>query len=92
MTYGYDQSPTMAGGVLRWAGRQWFDSHIAVGMPTGTLPYGVTLVNNCFTGSPRETGAFSFTVQGTDNSTAQPATKTFTLRIGASDQSGPRSF
>jgi SAM-dependent methyltransferase len=37
--YGYDQSPTMAAGILRWSGKQWFDSHIAVGMPTGMLPY-----------------------------------------------------
>jgi SAM-dependent methyltransferase len=37
--YGYDQSPTMAGCILRWAGKQWFDSHITVGSPTGVLPY-----------------------------------------------------
>ncbi len=37
--YGYDQSHTMAQGILRWAGKAWFDSHITVGMPTGTLPY-----------------------------------------------------
>jgi SAM-dependent methyltransferase len=37
--FGYDQSQTMAQGVLRWAGKAWFDSHITVGMPTGTLPY-----------------------------------------------------
>lgn len=37
--YGHDQSKTMAANILRWAGRQWFDAHINVGMPTGTLPY-----------------------------------------------------
>jgi SAM-dependent methyltransferase len=37
--YGHDQSRTMAANILRWAGRQWFDSHINVGMPTGPLPY-----------------------------------------------------
>jgi ubiquinone/menaquinone biosynthesis C-methylase UbiE len=37
--YGFDQSPTMAAGILRWSGKAWYDSHITVGMPTGTLPY-----------------------------------------------------
>jgi SAM-dependent methyltransferase len=37
--YGYDQSLAMVQGVRRWAGNEWFDSHITVGMPTGALPY-----------------------------------------------------
>jgi len=37
--HGYDQSHAMVQGVLSWAGDAWFGSHIAVGSPTGTLPY-----------------------------------------------------
>jgi SAM-dependent methyltransferase len=37
--YGYDQSAAMASNIPRWAGRQWFDEHVKIGMPTGRLPY-----------------------------------------------------
>jgi SAM-dependent methyltransferase len=47
--YGYDQSHTMAAGVLRWSGKAWFDSHITVGMPTGTLPYPDQSFDICYT-------------------------------------------
>lgn len=37
--HGYDQSPTMVQGILKWTGQEWFDSHVKVGTPTGRLPY-----------------------------------------------------
>jgi len=37
--FGYDQSPTMVEGCLRWTGREWLDEHVALGPPTGRLPY-----------------------------------------------------
>jgi SAM-dependent methyltransferase len=37
--FGYDQSRAMAEQCLRWAGREWFDEHVTVGLPTGPLPY-----------------------------------------------------
>jgi SAM-dependent methyltransferase len=36
---GFDQSPTMVAGMLRWTDRDWIDSHVRVGPPVGTLPY-----------------------------------------------------
>lgn len=37
--HGYDQSPTMVQGCLRWTGQDWMDQHIRVGPPVGRLPY-----------------------------------------------------
>ncbi|MBI1190409.1 MAG: methyltransferase domain-containing protein [Tepidisphaera sp.] len=37
--HGYDQSPTMVQGILRWTGQEWFDGHVKVGAPVGRLPY-----------------------------------------------------
>ncbi|MCK4341965.1 MAG: methyltransferase domain-containing protein [Phycisphaerae bacterium] len=36
---GYDQSPTMVAQCERWTSRAWIDEHVAVGPPTGRLPY-----------------------------------------------------
>ncbi|MCZ2155876.1 MAG: putative Ig domain-containing protein [Bryobacterales bacterium] len=49
---------------------------------SGTLPQGLNLdeKSGAFTGSPTQTGVFSFTVQVTD-SKSQSATKSFTLRV-----------
>lgn len=38
--FGYDQSQAMVAGALRWTGREWLESHVRVGPPTGRLPYG----------------------------------------------------
>lgn len=37
--FGYDQSPTMVAGCLRWTGPAWLDEHVRIGTPTGRLPY-----------------------------------------------------
>jgi hypothetical protein len=37
--FGYDQSPTMVEGCLRWTGQDWIDRHIRLGQPTGRLPF-----------------------------------------------------
>ena len=37
--FGYDQSPTMVQGCLRWTGQTWIDTHIALAGPLGPLPY-----------------------------------------------------
>jgi SAM-dependent methyltransferase len=37
--YGYDQSPSMVACLRRWTGQEWIDTHVALGPPTGPLPY-----------------------------------------------------
>src|SRR5262249_45052185 len=37
--FGYDQSESMVSGCLRWSAREWFETHVRVGEPTGPLPY-----------------------------------------------------
>lgn len=37
--HGYDQSPTMVQGILRWTGQAWMDERVRVGPPVGRLPY-----------------------------------------------------
>jgi SAM-dependent methyltransferase len=37
--YGFDQSPSMVEGCLAWSDSGWFDSHVLVGEPVGTLPF-----------------------------------------------------
>ncbi len=37
--YGFDQSPTMVEGCLRWTSQQWIDEYITIGEPTGDLPF-----------------------------------------------------
>lgn len=38
--YGYDQSPTMVACLRNWTSQRWIDEHVALGPPTGALPYG----------------------------------------------------
>jgi SAM-dependent methyltransferase len=37
--YGYDQSQSMVNNILQWASPDWLKQHVAIGVPTGKLPY-----------------------------------------------------
>ena len=47
--HGCDQSPTMLQAIQDWAGQTWFEQHIKLIKPTGTLPYGDGIFDITFT-------------------------------------------
>ncbi len=49
--HGFDQSPTMVDGMLRWTSREWVDEHVQIGEPLQRLPYGDGEFDLVFTAS-----------------------------------------
>jgi hypothetical protein len=78
-------APSGYGSCLWWTGGTGTVSFATTG---GALPHDVALSSGgCLNGTPRQTGAFTFTAQATDSGVpAQVVSRTLTLRVGTVDQ------